>query len=122
MVSSKPRIQRKRAAQAPLHRKRRMTSSHLSPEIHDKAKGRLPRAVPVRKGDTVRIMRGGFRGREGKVLSVDRVAGTVVIEGITIEKVDEKKVERPIHASNLMIVRMDDTDAWRRRKLEALGE
>jgi large subunit ribosomal protein L24 len=99
-----------------------MASSHLSPEIHDKAKGRMPRAVPVRKGDTVRVMRGGFRGREGKVLSVDRVAGTVVIEGITIEKVDEKKVERPVHASNLLIVRMDDTDPWRRRKLEALEE
>lgn len=122
MVSSKARTQRKRAARAPLHRKRRMAGAHLSPELHDKAKGRLPRAVPVRKGDTVRVMRGGFRGRAGKVLSVDRVDGTAVIEGITIEKVDEKKVERPIHVSNLMITRMDDTDAWRRRKLEALGE
>jgi len=101
MTSSKPRTQRKRAANAPLQ-----------------AKGRLPRALPVRKGDTVRIMRGGFRGREGKVVSVDRVHGTVVIEGITIEKVDEKKVGRPLHASNLMIIRMDDTDPWRRRKFE----
>jgi len=76
MVSSKPRIQRKRAAQAPLHRKRRMTSSHLSPEIHDKAKGRMPRAVPVRKGDTVRVMRGGFRGRGDDVAQpVGQVAG-----------------------------------------------
>ena len=73
---------------------------------------------PGRKGDTVRIMRGGFRGKEGKVVSVDRVHGTVVIEGITIEKVDEKKVARPLHASNLLIVRMDDTDPWRRRKFE----
>ncbi len=101
-----------------MHRKRTLTASHLAPALHDKAKGHLPRALPVRKGDTVRVMRGGFRGREGKVVSVDRVGGTVVIEGITIEKVDEKKVARPIHASNLMIVRMDDTDAWRRRKFE----
>lgn len=118
MVSAKPRLQRKRAANAPLHRKRILASAHLSPDLHDKAKGRLPRALPVRKGDTVRVMRGGFRGREGKVVSVDRVSGTIVIEGITIEKVDEKKVARPIHASNLMIVRMDDTDPWRRRKFE----
>jgi large subunit ribosomal protein L24 len=116
MTSAKPRTQRKRAANAPLHRRRLLASSHLAPEIHDKTKGRLPRALPVRKGDTVRIMRGGFRGREGKVVSVDRVHGTVVIEGITIEKVDEKKVPRPLHASNLMIVRMDDTDPWRRKK------
>jgi large subunit ribosomal protein L24 len=66
-------------------------------------------------------MRGGFRGREGRVVSVDRVHGTVVVEGITIEKVDEKKVERPVHASNLLIIRMDDTDAWRRRKFEEAG-
>ncbi|MGI0148320.1 MAG: 50S ribosomal protein L24 [Thermoplasmata archaeon] len=118
MTSSKARMQRKRAANAPLHTKRILTSSHLAPEVHDKAKGRLPRALPVRKGDTVRIMRGGFRGREGKVVSVNRVKGTVVIEGITIEKTDEKKVARPLHASNLMIIRMDDTDAWRRRKFE----
>ncbi len=95
-----------------------MASSHVAPELHDKRKGRMPRAIPVRKGDTVRVMRGGFEGREGKVVSVDRVDGTVVVEGITIEKVDEKKVARPIHASNLMIVRLDDTDAWRRRRFE----
>ena len=118
MTSRKPRTQRKRAANAPLHTKRIMPSSHLAPEIHDKSKAHLPRALPVRKGDTVRIMRGGFRGKEGKVVSVDRVHGTVVIEGITIEKVDEKKVARPLHASNLLIVRMDDTDPWRRRKFE----
>ena len=118
MTSAKARTQRRRAANAPLHTKRILTSSHLAPEVHDKAKGRLPRALPVRKGDTVRIMRGGFRGREGKVVSVDRVHGTVVVEAITIEKVDEKKVPRPVHASNLMIIRMDDTDPWRRRKFE----
>jgi len=118
MTSIQPRTQRKQAANAPLHVKRILASSHLSAELHDKAKGRLPRALPVRKGDTVRVMRGGFRGREGKVVSVDRVHGTVVVEGITIEKVDEKKVARPLHASNLLIIRMDDTDAWRRRKLE----
>src|SRR2546425_118880 len=97
MTSTKPRTQRKRAANAPLHTKRIMASSHLAPEIRDKSKVHLPRALPVRKGDTVRIMRGGFRGKEGKVVSVDRVHSTVVIEGITIEKVDEKKVARPLH-------------------------
>ena len=122
MTSTKPRTQRRRAANAPLHAKRILASSHLAPEIHDKAKGRMPRAIPVRKGDTVKIMRGGFRGREGKVVSVDRTDGTVVVEGITIEKVDEKKVPRPLHASNLMIIRMDDTDAWRRRKFEESKE
>src|SRR5438309_1315401 len=76
MSSTQPRTQRKRAANAPLHTKRIMASSHLAPEIHDKSKAHLPRALPVRKGDTVRIMRGGFRGKEGKVVSVDGRAVT----------------------------------------------
>ena len=118
MVSAKARVQRKRAAEAPLHRRRIAASSHLDPAILEKSKLHLPRALPVRKGDTVRVMRGGFRGREGAVVSVDRVAGTVVVEGITIEKTDAKKRPRPIHASNLMIIKMDDTDPWRRKKFQ----
>lgn len=118
MVSSKPRTQRKRAANAPLHRRHIALAAHLDPKLHEKSKVHLPRAIPVRKGDVVRVMRGGFRGKEGKVVSVDSVQCTVVIEGITIQKVDEKKVERPIHASNLMIVKMDDTDPWRRKKYQ----
>ena len=118
MTSAKPRTQRKRVAEAPLHRRRTLAASHLAPEIHEKSKARLPRAIPVRKGDSVRVMRGSFRGREGKVVSVDRTNGSVVVEGITIEKTDEKKVARPIHASNLMITKLDDTDAWRRKRFQ----
>jgi len=118
MVSTKPRIQRKRAAKAPLHRRRGAVSAHLDAKLHDKSKVRLPRALTIRKGDTVRVMRGTFRGREGNVVSVDRDRGTVVIEGITIEKVDEKKVARPIHASNLLITKLDETDPRRRRMFQ----
>ncbi|HKZ89980.1 MAG TPA: 50S ribosomal protein L24 [Thermoplasmata archaeon] len=116
MTSAKPRVQRRRAANAPLHRKHAAIASHIDPRLHDRSKARLPRAVSLRKGDTVRIMRGGFRGREGTVVTVDVTDGTVVIEGITIEKTDEKKVARPIHASNLMIVKLDETDPRRRAK------
>jgi large subunit ribosomal protein L24 len=90
----------------------------VDPALAEKSKLVLPRALPIRKGDVVRIMRGGFRGKEGKIVSVDTRKGTAVIEGITIEKVDEKKVPRPVHASNLLLIKMDDTDAWRRKKYE----
>jgi large subunit ribosomal protein L24 len=116
MVSRKPRVQRRRAANAPLHVRRKRLAAHLDPALHEKAKERLPRAIPVRKGDAVRVMRGAFRGREGSVVSVDVNEGSAVIEGITIEKTDEKKVARPIHASNLMIVKLDETDPRRRER------
>lgn len=118
MASAKPRMQRKRLANAPLHRKHKLLAARIDPALAGKSKLSLPRAIPVREGDLVRIMRGGFRGKEGKVISVSSRDGRVVIEGITIEKVDEKKVERPIHASNLMIVKMDDTDPWRRKRYQ----
>lgn len=116
MVSAKPRTQRRRAAMAPLHRRRAWVAAHVDPKLHEKSKVRLPRAIPVRKGDTVRVMRGGFRGREGTVVSVETRDGTVVVEGITLEKVDEKKVARPIHASNLQIIKLDETDPRRRAR------
>lgn len=116
MASAKPRVQRRRAADAPLHVRRKRLAAHLDPALHEKTKERLPRAIPVRKGDTVRVTRGSFRGRQGSVVSVDVNDGTVVVEGITIEKTDEKKVARPIHASNLLIVKLDETDPRRRER------
>jgi large subunit ribosomal protein L24 len=116
MTSKKPRVQRRRAAEAALHERHRFLTARVDSALREKSKLRLPRAIPVRKGDVVRILRGGHHGKEGKILSVDQNTGRVVIEGITIERVDEKKVERPAHASNLLIVKMDDTDSWRRKR------
>lgn len=118
MVSTRPRTQRKRLHEATIDRRHRLLGAHIDPRLAEKSKLRLPRAIPVRQGDVVRIMRGSFRGKEGKIVSVDSMRGMAVIEGITIEKTDEKRVPRPIHASNLMIVKMDDTDPWRRKKYE----
>ncbi len=118
MTSTQPRNQRKRLYNAPTRDQRARLGAHVDPALAGKSKLNLPRALPVREGDVVRIMRGSFRGKEGKIVSVDSKRGMAVVEGITIEKVDEKKVPRPIHASNLMIIKMDDTDPWRRRKFE----
>ena len=118
MSSRQPRTQRKRLYEASVQRRHKLLGAHVDPTLADKSKLHLPRAIPVREGDVVRIMRGSFRGKEGKIVSVDSKHGMAVVEGITIEKVDEKKVPRPIHASNLLIIKMDDTDPWRRRKFQ----
>ncbi len=118
MTTTRPRLQRKRLFRATIVKRHKLLGAHVDPDLVGKSKLRLPRALPVREGDVVRIMRGSFRGKEGKIVSVDSRHGTAVVEGVTIEKTDEKKVPRPIHASNLMIIKMDDTDPWRRRKYE----
>ena len=69
----------------------------------------------VIKGDTVRVMRGEDKGKEGKILRVYRKTGRVVVEGVNIVKrhrkarrADEQSAiidfPAPIHASNVMLL------------------
>lgn len=116
MVSSKARTQRKARANAPIHVKRKMLSAHLSDDLK-KQYGK--RSARVCVGDTVKVLRGaeGVRDVEGKVISVLTDVGQVTIEGITINQADGTAVARPIHASNLLIVKLNLEDAWRKDAL-----
>lgn len=44
------------------------------------------RSIPIRKDDEVIVVRGTFKGREGKVVSVYRKKFVVHIERVTREK------------------------------------
>lgn len=115
MKSIKPRKQRKILYNAPLHKKRKWIAAHLSESLllkYDK------RSIPVVTGDTVKVMRGSFKGHEDKVASVHVKNQTVEIEGITTVKADGTKIARSLHASNLLITKLNLTDRWRRQKLE----
>ena len=116
MVSSKARVQRYNQANAPLHVKRKMLSAHLSDELR---KDFGKRSARVCKGDTVMVVRGNedIRGIEGKVVNVYTQTGRVAIEGVTIKSADGTEKERPIHASNLVIVKLNLDDAWRKEAL-----
>lgn len=115
MKSIKPRKQRKQLYNAPLHKKRKWLAAHLSENLLLKYNRR---SVPVIKGDTVKIMRGIFKGHENKVTKVNVKKGFVEVEGVTLTKADGKKVARPIHPSNLLITKLNLADKWRRHKLE----
>ena len=58
-------------------------------------------AVHVRKGDTVRVMRGDDKGREGKVLKVFTKTGRVLIEGVNIVK-KHRRARRPEEQSGII--------------------
>ncbi len=69
----------------------------------------------IKVGDTVRVIAGKEKGREGKVLRYDREKNRVVVEGINMitkhEKQSQKnpnggllRVEGSIHASNVMLL------------------
>lgn len=114
--SSKARVQRKTQFNAPTHTKRKMLSAHLSADLREKYGVRTAR---VCKGDTVVIVRGNqdIKGIEGRVLEVLTKTGRVAIDGITINQADGTAVARPIHASNLVITKLNLADDWRKDSL-----
>jgi len=115
MKSTKPGKQRKYLYNAPLHKKRKWLSSHLSENLllkYDK------RSVPVITGDEVEVMRGSFKGHKDKVASIHVKKQVVEVEGMTTAKADGTKIAKSIHASNLLITKLNLTDRWRRQKLE----
>ena len=118
MPSAQPRKQRRAAANAPWHVRHKMVAAHVDPNLRKKSDWKIPRAVPLRKGDEVVIARGSFRGRKGKIVSVDVAKGTVIVEGVKIKRRDEKEVGRPIHPSNLIVISFDESDPRRRERLK----
>ena len=71
--------------------------------------------MPIAKGDTVRVMRGNEKTKEGKVIRVFPKTGRITIEGINIVKRHRKarraeeqsqimEMPAPIHHSNVMLL------------------
>ncbi|HDI01534.1 MAG TPA: 50S ribosomal protein L24 [Candidatus Bathyarchaeota archaeon] len=114
-TSAKPRKQRKALYTMPHHLRHKLLSAPLSKELRAKYGFR---SLPVRVGDRVRVMRGDFKGIEGKVIRVDRERGRVYIDTVTRPKVDGTPVNVPIHASKVMIVELDLSDKWRKKVIE----
>ena len=116
--SKQPRKVRKALYNAPLHKRRKMISSHLSDELIWKYD---TRSVPVRKGDTVKIIRGALQGHVEKVVKIDTKKRKILIEGATIAKADGTRIPRLIDPSNVIITKLDLTDPRRKAKIESLG-
>ncbi len=114
-ASKQPRKQRKYVANAPLHIKRKMMNANLSKELRKKT-GK--RAFPVRKGDNVKIFRGKFKSKEGKILNVNSKKNKVEIAGIQIKKQDGSKINVWIQPSNIQIIELNLEDKKREASLK----
>lgn len=71
--------------------------------------------MKIKKGDNVRVIAGKEKGKEGKIILVDRKKNRVIVEGINFISKHQKptqqheqggiiKKEAPIHASNVMFL------------------
>lgn len=71
--------------------------------------------LKLKSGDTVKVITGKDKGKEGKILSVDRKNNRIIVEGVNMTTKHTKPSaanqqggiihqEAPIHASNVMYV------------------
>ncbi len=118
-ASKQPRKKRKYAANAPLHIKRKLLSVNLSKELRKKY-GK--RNIIVRKGDNVKIMKGKFKNKHGKIIEANIKNLKLKIEGIMVKKQDGSKVNARIHPSNLQIIELNLEDRKRMKNSKEIKE
>jgi len=90
-------------------------SSNLSDDLK---KQYNKRSLNVIKGDTVKIMRGEYKGVEGKVEKINALNGRLSIEGVQREKIKGGQVKVQIHSSNVVISSLKLDDEYRKNKIE----
>lgn len=126
MSSKQPRKQRLARYTAPYHRRHQEMSSPIDKGLRERQLSRgfmYPRAMPVKKGDRVMIVRGEGKSKSATAVSlVDRKARKVYVEGFTYFKSDGTELQRPIDASNLVIINPDWSDIRRRKILNRINE
>ena len=126
MSSIQPRKQRLARYTAPYHRRHREMSAPIDKGLRERQMSRgfiYPRAMAVRKGDRVLVVRGEGKSKSAtKVAKVDRKARKIYVEGFTYFKSDGTELQRPIDPSNVVIINPDWADVRRRKLLNRVNE
>lgn len=109
-ASKQTRKQRKYRYNAPLHLRHKFMSANLSKELRKKYSRK---SFPARKGDNVKVMRGKFAGRSGKISKADLKKSRIAIEGIQNQKKDGTKINVYFHPSKIQIQELNLDDKKR---------
>jgi large subunit ribosomal protein L24 len=110
MLSSKPRKSRKAFMEMPSHKRVKKVSGHASEKVK-KETGK--RAVSLRKGDIVKVVRGNFKGKTGKIVNINHAKLKITIDGVKRKKSDGTEILMPIDPSNIIVQELDKSDAKR---------
>jgi large subunit ribosomal protein L24 len=116
-ASKQPRKQRKYIYNAPNHLRTKFMSATLSKELRKKYG---MRSIGLKKGDEVVVMKGKFKKKTGKIVTVDRTNTRVSIENLQKTKNEGTKVNVWFHPSNLMIkvLNTDDGKRFKRKSMK----
>ena len=101
--------------QATLQTRSKQMGSALSKDLQKKYGKKSARVV---EGDNVTILRGEFKGVDGKISNISTQKSSVAIDGVKKEKTKGDKFDVYIHTSNLVITSLNSNDKWRMAKLE----
>ena len=101
--------------QATLQTRSKQMGSALSKDLQKKYGKKSARVVD---GDSVTILRGEFKGVDGKISKISTQKTSVAIDGVKKEKTKGDKFDVYIHTSNLIITSLNNSDKWRIAKLE----
>ena len=113
-VSSSRRKSRKAYFTAGSTQRRKLLSANLSKDLRAQYGCR---SIPIRKGDTIKVVRGGNPDREGKVMSVYRRRWCIHVDKMVREKINGQQAQLPIHPSNCVVTALK-LDKDRKRLLE----
>jgi len=76
------------------------------------------RNIRIMTNDTVKVMRGEYKGLTGKVTKISTETSGVAIEGNKKEKLKGEKIDVYIHSTNMVITSLNMDDKWRLKILE----
>ena len=76
------------------------------------------RSARIMLDDTVRVIRGEYKGITGKVSKVSTESNSIAIEGNKKEKLKGDKIDVYIHSTNVIITALNTDDKWRLKILE----
>jgi len=76
------------------------------------------RSVRIMVDDTVKVIRGEYKGITGKVSKVSTNNSSIAIEGNKKEKLKGEKIDVYIHSSNMIVTSLNTDDKWRIKILE----
>lgn len=115
---SRPYQNRLARRTAPYNKKKAVFHVHLSKDLKSKYG---VRHLPVRKDDTVIILRGKYAGIQKRVTTVNFKKGRIKIEGVKTTKTDGTEIFHFIEPSNCVLVSLGKLDAGRKSIIDRRG-
>jgi large subunit ribosomal protein L24 len=115
-VTKNPGKQRLKVYKGKIHTKRKLLVCPIDKALQ---KQHSIKRIPVRKGDSVKIIVGSHKGKTGKVEKVDYTKSKVFIKEIKMKNIKGQEKMIPFVASNLLITDIVLSDLKRIKKNKA---